>query len=104
MTEIFKITNSNLESTREKSIEVHAFLLKFLSKYEDCTRGGIHDFIELTLFNMINLSIKEINHYLKDGHKQVNANEIMSIVVYSYQKILDRIKRNLENLQEVNFQ
>jgi hypothetical protein len=59
--------------------------------------------MELTLFNMINASIKNIDDYLHDGHKEVSANEIMAIVADSYQKVLDGIKRNLETMKQVNF-
>jgi hypothetical protein len=51
---------------------------------------------------MINLSIKNIDKYLQDGHHQVSATEIMHIVADSYQKILDGIKRNLGEMRPVN--
>lgn len=85
------------------AINAHEFLQDFLNKFYSAARGGIHDFMEITLFNMINSSIKNIDDYLESGHKQVNANEIMHIVVDSYQKVLDNIKRNLDDLNEVNF-
>jgi hypothetical protein len=59
--------------------------------------------MEISIFNMINLSIKNIDKYLQDGHHQVSATEIMHIVADSYQKILDGIKRNLGEMRPVNF-
>lgn len=91
-------------SAHDKVIGAHEFLLAFLEKFDASSRGGIHDFMELTLFNMINTAIKNIDDYLQGGHKQVSANEIMSIVADSYQKVLDGIKRNLETKDKVNFE
>ena len=81
----------------------HRYLNDFLAKFDTAQRGGIHDFIELSLFNMIKASIKNIDDYLQSGHKEVSANEIMAIVADSYQNVLDGIKRNLETMNEVNF-
>lgn len=97
-------TNGKTEITPQNQVlNAHQFLKDFLAKFDTAQRGGIHDFMELTLFNMINTSIKNIDDYLKTGHKEVNANEIMAIVVDSYQKVLDGIKRNLETMNQVNF-
>ena len=90
-------------TARDQVINAHQFLLDFLNKFDAAKPGGIHDFIELTLFNMINSAIKNIDDYLQSGHKEVSANEIMSIVADSYQKVLDGIKRNLETMKQVNF-
>ena len=90
-------------TARDQVINAHQFLLDFLNKFDAAKPGGIHDFIELTLFNMINSAIKNIDDYLQSGHKEVSANEIMSIVADSYQKVLDGIKRNLESMKQVNF-
>ncbi len=99
-----KKANSNTEMTAEDQVlNTHQFLLYFLDKFDTAKRGGIHDFMELTLFNMINLAIKSIDDYLQTGHKQVDATQIMHIVADSYQKVLDGIKRNLESMKEVNF-
>lgn len=87
----------------DQVLDAHQFLKDFLAKFDHAQRGGIHDFIEMTLFNMVNLSIKNIDNYLQIGHREVSATEIMHIVVDSYQKILDGIKRNLGEMQEVNF-
>ena len=87
----------------DKVINAHEFLKDFIAKFDTAQRGGIHDFMEIAFFNMINASIKNIDDYLKDGHKSVNATEIMHIVVDSYQKVLDGIKRNLECSKQVNF-
>ena len=90
-------------TARDQVINAHQFLLDFLNKFDAARPGGIHDFIELTLFNMINSAIKNIDDYLQSGHKEVSANEIMSIVADSYQNVLDGIKRNLESMKQVNF-
>ncbi len=96
--------NGSTEITAaDQVLNAHQFLKDFLAKFETAQRGGIHDFMELTLFNMINASIKNIDDYLQSGHKEVSANEIMTIVADSYQKVLDGIKRNLETMQQVNF-
>ena len=83
-------------------LNAHQFLLDLLAKFETAKRGGIHDFIEISLFNMVNLAIGQIDSYLKQGHSEVNANEIMEIITDSYQQVLDDIKRNLEKMGQVN--
>jgi hypothetical protein len=88
---------------QDQVLSAHEFLKQFLSKFDHAQRGGVHDFMELTLFNMVNSSIKNIDDYLQTGHKQVDATEIMHIVVDSYQKVLDGVKRNLEAMNTVNF-
>jgi phosphopantothenate synthetase len=90
-------------TAQDQVINAHQFLLDFLKKFDTAQRGGIHDFIELSIFNMINSAIKNIDDYLQTGHKQVDATQIMHIVADSYQKILDGIKRNLETMNTVNF-
>lgn len=88
---------------QEKVLNAHQFLLAFLAKFDMAKRGSIHDFMELALFNMVNSAVKNIDDYLQNGHKQVDATQIMHIVADSYQRVLDGIKRNLENMQTVNF-
>jgi hypothetical protein len=87
--------------SQDPVINAHEFLKAFLNKFETAKRGGIHDFMEITVFNMINLAIGEVDKYLSQGHKEVNANNVMMIVTDSYQKVLDNIKRNLEDLKDV---
>ena len=101
--EIKKSNGSTEITAQDQILNAHQFLKDYLAKFDTAERGGIHDFIELTLYNMINNSIKNIDDYLKNGHKKVNAREIMSIVADSYQKVLDGVKRNLEKMEEVNF-
>jgi hypothetical protein len=86
----------------EPVVNAHEFLLKFLAKFDTAKRGGIHDFMEISIFNMINSAIGNIDTYLQTGQKQVSANEIMAIVADSYQGVLDNIKRNIENMNQVN--
>lgn len=87
----------------EQIIKAHQFLKGFIEKFDNAERGGIHDFMEMSLSKMINESIKNIDEYLNTGHKEVSANEIMQITVQSYQSVLDGIKRNLDNMKQVNF-
>lgn len=99
-----KAANGATEITaQDQVLNAHQYLKDFINKFDTAERGGIHDFMELTLFNMINASIKNIDDYLQSGHKEVSANEIMAIVADSYQKVLDGIKRNLESMKQVNF-
>jgi hypothetical protein len=99
-----KTANGTTEITaQDQVLNAHQYLKDFLAKFDHAQRGGIHDFMELSLFNMINASIKNIDDYLKTGHKQVSAKEIMTIVADSYQDVLDAIKRNLETMPQVNF-
>lgn len=84
------------------AMDAHEFLVRFLDKFHSAKRGGIHDFMEISLFNMVNLAVGNIDKYLNEGHKEVSANEIMSIVADSYQTVLDNIKRNLEKMGQVN--
>lgn len=103
MNELTKTQDKNLLPPEEQILDAHQFLKDFLAKFDHAQRGGIHDFMEIALFNMVNLSIKNIDIYLKTGHHQVNATEIMHIVADSYQKVLDGIKRNLASMRPVNF-
>jgi len=103
MNDLTKANGKTEIIAQDQVINAHLYLKDFINKFESAERGGIHDFMELTLFNMINASIKNIDDYLKTGHKEVNANEIMAIVADSYQKVLDGIKRNLETMEQVNF-
>jgi hypothetical protein len=87
----------------DQVLKSHRFLKGFIEKFDTAERGGIHDFMEVTLSKMINASIKNIDEYLNTGHKEVSANEIMQITVESYQNVLDGIKRNLDKMKQVNF-
>ena len=103
MNELSKGQEKNLLPPQEQILDAHKFLKEFLAKFDHAQRGGIHDFMEIALFNMINSSIKEIDKYLQTGHHEVSATEVMHIVVDSYQKVLDGIKRNLGEMRPVNF-
>ena len=103
MNELTKQQNNSLLPPEQQILDAHKFLKDFLAKFEIAQRGGIHDFMEIALFNMVNLSIKEIDKYLQTGHHEVSATEIMHIVADSYQKVLDGIKRNLGEMRPVNF-
>ena len=102
---IIQITQKkSLIMAQDELLKVHECLLDFLSGFNSAKRNGIHDYIELTIFNMITEAFTNIDEYLNTGHKQVAAKEIMHIVVESYKKVLDRIKRNLDGMDEVDFE
>lgn len=103
MNDLKKVNVAPEITAQDQVLNAHQYLKDFLANFDTAQRGGIHDFMELTLFNMINASIKNIDDYLKDGHHKVNANEIMAIIADSYQNVLDSIKRNLETIKTVNF-
>jgi hypothetical protein len=100
MNDLTKTNNKDLLK-QDPVINAHEFLVAFLNKFETAKRGGIHDFMEITIFNMLNLAIGDVDKYLSQGHREVNANQVMMIVADSYQKVLDNIKRNLESMKEV---
>jgi hypothetical protein len=105
-----ELTNAQREANKNDVMAIdhvmnaHNFLVAFLAKFELAKRGGIHDFMEIAMFNMINQAIKQMDLYLTSGHKSVSANELMSIFAESCQTILDNIKRNLEKMGAVNLQ
>ena len=101
MNEIKKANGSTEITNEDKILNAHQYLKEFLNKFEQAKRGGVHDFMELSIFNMIQTAISNIDVYLKSGHRQVVGNEVLAIVVDSYQKVLDGIKRNLENMEKV---
>ena len=103
MNELSTPRGHNLLAPDEHILNAHQFLKDFLEKFEHAKRGGIHDFMEISIFNMINLAIKNIDLYLQSGHHEVSATEVMHIVADSYQKVLDGIKRNLGEMRPVNF-
>jgi hypothetical protein len=86
----------------KNALDVHEFLMKFFDKFHIAKRGGIYDYMELFIFQMINLAISNINKYFLEEHKEVNINEIMFIVVDSFQTVLDKLNRNLEKVRKVN--
>lgn len=94
---------NDIASTNEIK-NAHDFLKSFISKFDTAKRGGIHDLMEIAMFNMLNEAIKSIDFYLISGHKTVNANELMQIFADSCKKILDGIKRNLETMNQVNLE
>lgn len=102
MNDLTKSNGSTEITAEDQVLDAHQYLKDFLDKFEMAKRGGIHDFMEITLFNMISSSIKNIDDYLKTGHSEVSGTEIMTIVADSYQKVLDNIRRNLEKMKQVN--
>jgi hypothetical protein len=103
MNELSKPNGITDITAQDHILDAHQFLLDFLAKFNHAKRGGIHDFMEISMFNMVNLAIKNIDVYLQTGHHEVSATEIMHIVADSYQKVLDGIKRNLGTMRPVNF-
>jgi hypothetical protein len=103
MTELQKANGATNITAADQVLNAHEYLKEFLRKFESAKRGGIHDFMELVMFNMLQTAIANVDNYLKGGHREVAANEIMSIVADSYQKVLDGVKKNLDNMNQVNF-
>ena len=103
MNNLTKANGSTEIMAEEQVLNAHQFLLDFLNKFDHAKRGGIHDFMEISIFNMINSSIKNIDDYLETGHKSIDAIQIMYIVVDSYQKVIDGMKRNLDKMNTVSF-
>jgi hypothetical protein len=103
MNELSKPQPTSILPPEQQILDAHEFLKNFLAKFDHAKRGGIHDFMEIALFNMVNSSIAEIDKYLNTGHHEVNATQIMQITVDAWQKILDGIKRNLGDMRPVNF-
>lgn len=95
--------NINTLSPEEQILSAHEFLKNFLTLFDKTTRGGIHDFMEISVYNMINHAVKNIDDYLAPGHDEVDATQIVHIVCDSYQKVLDNMKRNLGKMKEVRF-
>ncbi len=102
MNDITKLNGKTEVLAQNHAINAHQFLLDFLAKFNDAKRGGIHDFMEITIFNMINSAIKNIDDYLLSGHVTIDGTQIMNIVTDSYQKVLDNIKRNIGEMDRVN--
>jgi hypothetical protein len=90
-------------SAEDKLNQAHAFMKKFIADYDIAARGGIHDFMELNVANMIHQAMADIDSYLSTGHKQVVANEIMAITIQAFQTVLDGVKRNLDNVKTIGF-
>lgn len=86
----------------ENTLKAHEFLLAFLDKFKIAKRGGIHDFMEISFFNMLNAAIDNIDIYLKSGHQNIDAREIMAIFADSCQGVIDKLKRNIAEMREVN--
>ena len=103
MNDLTKASALAQTSATEKVLNAHEFLLAFLAKFDDAKRGGIHDFIEISMFNMINLAVDNIDKYMQKGHLNIDGNQIMQITVDAYQNVLDGIKRNLDNVGKVGF-
>jgi hypothetical protein len=85
----------------QEIINAHEFLKQFIAKFDTAKRGGVHDFIEIALFNMVSEAIQAINVYLKPGYHHVDAAAVTTVAVDAFQKVLDRIKRNLEDIEGV---
>lgn len=94
---------STENNMRDHALNAHEFLLSFLDRFNTATPGGIHDFMEITLFNMINEAILKIDEYLSVREFFPNPQEIMSIFAGSCQKVLDNIKKNIESMEKVEF-
>jgi len=80
MNDLRKANGSTEITAHDQVLNAHQFLLDFLAKFDTAKRGGVHDFMELTVFNMVNSAIKSIDDYLQSGHKEVSALENMNQV------------------------
>ena len=97
-------TKDNKLLAKQKAKDAHEFLKKFITNFDKVKRGGIHDFMETLIAMMIQASVDKIDAYLKPGHQQVNANEVMAITLSAFQDVLDKAKRNLDALKEVEME
>jgi hypothetical protein len=101
MSELQQTNGHTTITHQEQVLNAHQFLKEFLARFDEAKRGGIHDFIEVTLFNMLTLALNNINTYLAPGHTDVSGNELMAIVVGAYQVVIENMKRNLDGIKEV---
>jgi len=85
----------------DKIIKAHEFLKQFITLFDKAKRGGIHDFMELSISNMINESIKRMEDYLSHGHINIDGRELMVITVDAFQKVLDDLKYRLDKIKQV---
>ncbi len=97
------MTNIN-KSHEEAATRAHQFLIDFLNKHEESVRGGIHDFMQISLSNLLSAAIDSMTSYVAGGHRQVIANELVFIALDSYQKALDKMKRDLDGLKDMVLQ
>lgn len=97
------MTNIN-KNHEETAISSHKFLTDFLSKHDDAVRGGMHDFLEISISNMLSSAIESMGAYMDIGHSVVVANELVFIALDSYQKALDKMKRDLDGLKDMVLQ
>ena len=88
------------ELTQEQIIlESHEYLKEFINKFGNAKRGGMHDIIEMALFNMLNSCIGNIDKYLQSSSinsSKIDMQQIVTIMADSFQKVLDSIKKNLD--------
>ncbi len=85
----------------EKIMKAHIFLKRFVSIFDEAKRGGIHDFLELTVANMVNDAITKMDAYLESSHTLLDGRELMIISLDAFQKVLDGVKRNLDKMKSV---
>lgn len=79
---------------------VHDKLKKFIARFDDEPREGIHDFMEVSIFNMLSEAIFAVENYLKKEHLTVNFSELVVIAIDAYQKGLDGIKRSYDEAKK----
>ena len=98
------MSNVSTEITTQDAeliLNAHKLLLRFVSEFDTTKRGGIHYFIEIVMANMVNKTINNVDEYLRVGHKNPDAKNIMHIVTDSFQNVLDGVKRNIEGVERV---
>jgi hypothetical protein len=91
-------------TAEQQIIKAHDYLVGFVELSARTKRGGINDFMELTIANMIRKAIEKIDEYLACGHATVDAKEVMTRAIDGFQVVIDDVKRHLEVMPEVKLQ
>ncbi len=76
---------------------VHAFLVKFLERFNTTLRGGIHDQIEVILFTQLRAVIKSMAEKIED---RPSPDEAFSLILNSMRVTLETIDRDFQEAKK----